>query len=300
MLVNSSFRIGEWVLRVMVSPNRIQGSHFLPLARQGTLANLTFDEVQTQMGNVGKTLNCMNLDELFKNVISAEGHHDQLMQKPSSSSSLAPSSLFVGNVDLNGTLSKKKVNEVWKEIVLHEHLNGANASNTQSVSIQQQLGETALEDFLPRAGLINAGNQDNVINPQPLLAMNPMAVMSQQADWLQLQMAAVERQQQQNQQQMTTLHSNCHVSENVFEKPVMDFTYTENQMAMSTPMAAVAAATSPDHLAAVEKKRQFSGEVMDKTMERRQKRMLKNRESAARSRARKQVWLFELIIYSVS
>ncbi|KAF8703694.1 hypothetical protein HU200_031776 [Digitaria exilis] len=42
------------------------------------------------------------------------------------------------------------------------------------------------------------------------------------------------------------------------------------------------------------RKRGASGEVVDKVIERRQKRMIKNRESAARSRARKQAYTNEL------
>ncbi|KAI7736897.1 hypothetical protein M8C21_032328, partial [Ambrosia artemisiifolia] len=42
------------------------------------------------------------------------------------------------------------------------------------------------------------------------------------------------------------------------------------------------------------RKRYASGDVMEKTVERRQKRMIKNRESAARSRARKQAYTHEL------
>jgi hypothetical protein len=42
------------------------------------------------------------------------------------------------------------------------------------------------------------------------------------------------------------------------------------------------------------RKRGAPGDVADKLMERRQKRMIKNRESAARSRARKQAYTNEL------
>jgi hypothetical protein len=44
------------------------------------------------------------------------------------------------------------------------------------------------------------------------------------------------------------------------------------------------------------RKRVASGIVVEKTVERRQKRMIKNRESAARSRARRQVILFTLCV----
>ena len=43
-----------------------------PFVRQGPLYNLTLDEVHNQLGNLGKPLGSMNLDELLKSVWSAE------------------------------------------------------------------------------------------------------------------------------------------------------------------------------------------------------------------------------------
>jgi ABA responsive element binding factor len=47
------------------------------------------------------------------------------------------------------------------------------------------------------------------------------------------------------------------------------------------------------------RKRSTPEDMVEKTVERRQKRMIKNRESAARSRARKQVISLSLSILSV-
>ncbi|XWS21562.1 hypothetical protein CRYUN_Cryun30bG0064800 [Craigia yunnanensis] len=249
----------------MMSPNRAEGQQFPPLARQSSLYNLTFDEVQSQLGKLGKPLNAMKLDELLKSLIAVEGG---LVQNPSSSSSSA--SFFLGNFNLNGTSSKKTVDE------------------------QLTLGETTLEDFLVRAGVINCGRQAGVLNPQQFIAIDPMAVVSQQAYWLQFQMATV----QQQQQQMTVMDSNFNVPESVYESQVVDVRYPENQLAITMPMPAMPAmpamsATSSDSQATTSRKHRFS-DVMEKTIERRQKRMIKNRESAARSRARKQAYSNQL------
>ncbi|KAF2291458.1 hypothetical protein GH714_024405 [Hevea brasiliensis] len=255
----------------MVSPNRSQEDQFPTLARQGSLYNLTFD----QLGNIGKPLNAAKLDELLKNVISVE--EGQLLQnvKPSSSpnsssssaSASASASFFLGNLDLNGTLNNKKVDEVWKDIVHQEHVNAMDNKSR----FQQQLEETTLEDFLVRTGMINIGNQNAMLNPQTIMAIDPMVVASQQADWLKLQMTAVQIRQQ---QQMTVIDSNFHVSEpSVFEN-----------------LVPAVSATSSESQAAAVKKRRYSDEIMEKTIERRQKRMMKNRESAASSRARKQAY----------
>lgn len=258
--------------RTMVSPNNAQEPHFPPrLARQCSLYNLTFDEVQSQLGNIGKPLNRMNLDELLRNVILVE--EGRLVQKNSSSSSSSSASFFLGNLNLNGTLSRKTVDEVWKEIVHRQHVSEV---GNQSVQQRLTLGETTLEEFLVRAG---------VINPQPIMAIDPMVMVSPQTDWLPFQMAAV----QQQELQMTMLDSNFNVSEPVYESPVVDVGFTENQLAMP----AISSTCSNYHLAAQKKLR--CSDVMEKTIERRQKRMIKNRESAARSRARKQVNIGEYL-----
>ncbi|KAJ7959066.1 Abscisic acid-insensitive 5-like protein 2 [Quillaja saponaria] len=260
--------------RTMVSPNRAEGKQFPPL--QGSLYDLTFDEVQSQLGNTGKPLYSMNLDELLKNVISEPN--------PSASSS---ASFLLGNLNLNGTLSKKTVDEVWQEIINHGHVN---TMDNQLVQQQLDLGETTLEEFLVRAGIINLGNQDGVIDNQPIMSIDPMVVVSQQTDWLPLQMATI---QQQQQQQMTALSSDFNVSESVYENSVVGIGYSENPLAISMPMSAMSS-TSSDSQAAAERKHRYSDEMTEKTIERRQKRMIKNRESAARSRARKQAYTNEL------
>ncbi|KAL4284884.1 hypothetical protein GQ457_16G019490 [Hibiscus cannabinus] len=258
--------------RFMMSPNTGP-----PLA---SLYNLTFDEVQSQLGKIGKPLNAMNLDELLRSLIAVE-----------ESSSSSSSSFFLGNVNLNGTLSKKTVDEVWKEIVSHGHGRGNPNPNNQIVQHQLTLGKTTLEDFLVRAGVISTGIQEGDLNPQQFMAIDPMAVVSQQADWLQFQMAAVQAQQQQ-QQQMTMMDSNFNVAESVYENQVVDVGYHENQLAITMPIPAMSATSSESQPTAARKHRY--SDVMEKTIERRQKRMIKNRESAARSRARKQAYTNQL------
>ncbi|ESR47316.1 ABSCISIC ACID-INSENSITIVE 5-like protein 2 [Citrus sinensis] len=293
----------------MVSPNGGQGPPY---------NNLIYDhEVRSQMGNIGKPSlmsNHMNLNHelaVIKNVQTVSGDNQdgvQIVQNPSSSSSSSspPPSYFLGNINLNGRLSKKTIDQVWKDTVHHEH--EVDHSN-QSAVVQQQLtpGETTLEDFLLRAGIINNSmgnnnnNNNNISNNnnhngvagnhhQPLISMgiDPMVVVSQQADWLQFQMAS-------QQQQMGAMDTSYNVSESVYENPVGDIGYSENQLALSMPMPATSAA--PSELSKVNnvgRKRRYSDEIMEKTIERKQKRMIKNRESAARSRARKQAYTNQL------
>ncbi|KAK3230784.1 hypothetical protein Dsin_002665 [Dipteronia sinensis] len=273
---------------MVVSPNRAHDDHYdhHDLGRQGSVYNLTVDQVESQLiNNIGKPLNAMNLDELLKNVISFDQethHHHQLLQNPtnsSSSSSSSPPPPPLGNINLNGTsLSKKTVDEVWKEIVHHEGVNEVD---------KRPLGETTLEDFLMPAGVINLGadqDQNHHHNHMPFMDIDPMVVVSQQENWLQYQMTAAAHQQH----QMTLINTNFN------DNPVADnigYSDKNNQLAMSMPMPALSQSKATGHLPA---KRRYSDEMMEKTIERRQKRMIKNRESAARSRARKQAYTNQL------
>ncbi|TKY56221.1 ABSCISIC ACID-INSENSITIVE 5 protein 3 [Spatholobus suberectus] len=263
----------------MVSPNRAQVPQYSPMVRQGSLYNLTFDEVQSQLGNTGKPLHSMNLDELHKNVISAES--GQLVQDPSSDHSF-----ILGNIGLNGTLSNKtNISEAWRGIVHQEHVNRSVDTPLQ----QPCLGETTtLENFLARAGVINVGDQDNVNvigDTQALMGIDPMVLPSQREHWLQMQVPSINIHQHQEQQHQQIIGScaDFNVSKTFYENPVMEIGYSENSVGISMSPA------YSDSKSAVFGKNRYSDEVLEKTIERRQKRMAKNRESAARSRAKKQV-----------
>ncbi|KAK9283001.1 hypothetical protein L1049_011228 [Liquidambar formosana] len=58
----------------------IKHSQFQPLVRQNSMYSLTLDEVQNQLGDLGKPLSSMNLDELLKNVWTAEANHSMGME----------------------------------------------------------------------------------------------------------------------------------------------------------------------------------------------------------------------------
>ncbi|KAI4307341.1 hypothetical protein L6164_030541 [Bauhinia variegata] len=163
---------------------------------------------------------------------------------------------------------------------------------------QSNLGGTTLDDFLVRASFV--GNQDNnstVPDAHPHLTIDPR-VMSQRAEWLPLQMIMPNINQQQQQQQMRGLSSDfssVSKSEHEIEKPVVEIGYSENPLAIPMPMPTMLSSSSDSQAAAAnEKKRRYTDELMEKSIERRQKRMIKNRESAARSRAKKQAYTNEL------
>ncbi|GKB58306.1 abscisic acid-insensitive 5-like protein 2 [Tanacetum coccineum] len=242
------------------------------LSRQGSLYNLTLDEVQQQLGDLGKPLNSMNLDELLKSVSTAEGN-----QGLASGSSL--------------DLRKKTVDEVWQDI---QHGEGkksvkssgsfrscdrkGSSSSSRVGERQGTLGEMTLEDFLVKAGVVAESSSPERKNEE-------MVVDPREAQWMQYRSPIIPQQQV-----VMPGHYQVQQPLAITGNPVMDVGYSDARMAMSpTPLMG---SLSDAHMSG--RKRYASGAVVEKTVERRQKRMIKNRESAARSRARKQAYTNEL------
>ncbi|KAF9603971.1 hypothetical protein IFM89_039325 [Coptis chinensis] len=261
----------------MVSPKRVQTPHFQHLGAaattQGSFYNLAFSEVHNHLGK--PLMSGMNLDELLNTVINTgaagDNNNTTVKNAPSPSSlSSSSSSSSPAPISFSQALNHKPVNEVWREIVEPDQGNVGGDGN-------EAFAQTTLEDFIIRHGGFDVVDQD-IVNTHPLARMDPMS-----AEWLQFQMTTA--QQQQRDQHMEVLLGS-HVP--VTSLPVG---YSENQLAPSLPMVV---ASSSGIQTAPERKRRFSNEMMEKTIERRQKRMIKNRESAARSRARKQAYTNQL------
>ncbi|RZB75861.1 hypothetical protein D0Y65_034384 [Glycine soja] len=184
----------------------------------------------------------MNLDELQKNVISAD-------QKPSSDHN---NSFIIGsNGSLNnGTLRNKtnndSISESWRKFVLEEQV-----SRSMDTPLKQQpsLGEN-LENFLAPTGVINVGDhQDHNANVviggdthhQDLMGMDPIVMPSQQEHWLQMKIPAAinihqHQEQQHHHQQMN--FGRCQdfsVPKSLFfENQVMEIGYSENSAVQRT------------------------------------------------------------------
>ncbi|CAN1780447.1 ABSCISIC ACID-INSENSITIVE 5-like protein 2 [Linum perenne] len=220
-------------------------SLFQPLGRQNSLYNLTLDEVQNQLGDLGKPLISMNLDELLKNVLTAEANQS-------------------ASLSIAGALSKKTVDEVWRDIQ-QSKTNGEKKKDRQPT-----LGEMTLEDFLVKAGVVAEAS-----TPQ----------FSQQSQWLQYHQHAQFPHPQQNMMGMFMPGQHVPQPLHMGGGSVMDVAYPENTVAL---MGTLSDSQMPA------RKRGAPGEIVEKHVERRQKRMIKNRESAARSRARKQAYTNEL------
>ncbi|KAF3454014.1 hypothetical protein FNV43_RR04457 [Rhamnella rubrinervis] len=132
-------------IQTMASQGNGQQSHFQPspLTRQNSWYSLTLDEVKNHLGDVGKPLGSMNLDELLQNIWTTEANQSaEEVENTSSSSSLQRQA----SLTLARALSGKTVDDVWREIQqgqkkrFGEDMKGREGELT--------LGETTLEDFL--------------------------------------------------------------------------------------------------------------------------------------------------------
>ncbi|KZV44427.1 ABA-responsive element binding protein 3 isoform 1 [Dorcoceras hygrometricum] len=120
-----------------------------PLARKSSWFRLTLNELENHLGDLGKPLGCMNLDELLKNVLTAEARHSSGMDP--SSTSPAASLQRQASLSLVRAFTGKTVNEVWRDI--QQGYNRRNLESMSGLERGQTLGETTLEDFLVEAGM---------------------------------------------------------------------------------------------------------------------------------------------------
>ncbi|XP_030520107.2 ABSCISIC ACID-INSENSITIVE 5-like protein 2 [Rhodamnia argentea] len=263
----------------------VQAAELRILARQGSLYGLTLDEVQNQLGHLGKPLGSMNLDELLQSVRSAEAD-------------LGPTSGAASVQPLSKDLCKKTVEELWKDIqqVNKKKKNDSeNHLRNESVGEEERaptFGEVTLEDFLLKAGVMaelppvgqNGGlilGFDSALAPPPNV---PQCIQ-----WMQYHLPSIP----QSENVMTGPTAGDHMVQPripIGTHPTMDAVYPDTQISMS-PSALIGA------LSDVQSPVQNTvtpGDVVEKTVERRRKRMIKNRESAARSRARRQAYTHEL------
>lgn len=262
-----------------------------PLTREGSLYNLTLDEVQNQFGDMGKPLGSMNLEELLKSVWTAEDHNQAMQGVDFGQSALQPGepgSSFAlnreSNLLLSTDLSKKTVDEVWQGIPQEQR---------SSLARKGTLGSMTLEDFLVKAGVVNESHQGKKLFGSVLGPIDPMG-MPQQGQWMNYANPSIQAPPLQQQQHgILPVYAPGHPVQQPIPlntNPVIDVTFPETQMAMaSSPlMGALSDTQSP------RRKRGPPEGIAEKSVERRQKRMIKNRESAARSRARKQAYTQEL------
>lgn len=136
-----------------------------PLVRQSSVYSLTFDEFQNAVGGSGKDFGSMNMDELLKNIWSAEDIQSMGSAVPDGGASSGYLQRQ-GSLILPRTLSQKTVDEVWKDISKDYTAGGKDGNPVGGSSMPQSqtqrqhtLGEITLEEFLLRAGVVREDAQ---------------------------------------------------------------------------------------------------------------------------------------------
>ena len=219
-------------IQTMGSQGNGQQSHLQPspLSRQSSWYNLTLDEVKSQLGDMGKPLGSMNLDELLQNVWNSEANRSAL--GIDSENMLSSSSLqHQASLTLARSFSGKTVDDVWKEIQHGQKKRFG--EDVKSQDREMTLGETTLEDFLVQAGLFAEASIS------PALGLGTMDSPTPQS-------------------------------------------FQKNTGLSPSPSIGSLSDTRPG-------RKRGAPDAYEKTLERRLMRKIKNRESAARSRARQQV-----------
>lgn len=259
-----------------VTGKRQRKANIQTLAREGSLYNLTLSEVESHLG---APLLSMNLDDLVRSVIPDDTNHplpNGIGNSGNQSTSASGLERQGSSISVPLALSKKTVDEVWRDI--QQDQESSDEERSSGCEAQISLGEITLEEFLHRAGIVTGQYQkdtDKLVGPvgtgEGAHLMTRVQDFPQGTSSIDVYIA-----RQSNAQPLS-----------VAIPSTMDAIYPDSQMSIS-PSLELSDLQTPS------RKRMSSGDVVYKVVDRRQKRMIKNRESAARSRARKQAYTSEL------
>ncbi|KAF7836290.1 ABSCISIC ACID-INSENSITIVE 5-like protein 2 [Senna tora] len=258
---------------------------FQPQVRQNSMYSLTLDEVQYQLGDLGKPLCSMNLDELLKNVCTAEANQSIGMDIEGTAQTSQTAMQNQACLFLTSALSKKTVDEVWRDI-----LQSKNSEGKKSRDRQPTLGEMTLEDFLVKAGIAADSSSDGK-KTGPLVEFDSN-IAAPHFPWQGQWIPHPQTQYQHPEQNLMSIYMPGQSIAQPLHLGVgatLDVPLGDYQVAVPSPLMGTLSDTQTPG-----RKRGTPEGMIGKTVERKQKRMIKNRESAARSRARKQAYTHEL------
>ncbi|KAH6798873.1 hypothetical protein C2S51_035357 [Perilla frutescens var. frutescens] len=293
------------------------------LGRQSTIYSLTLDEFQHTLCESGKNFGSMNMDEFLNSIWTAEENEAQAsnvnnginvmqqqfpLQDSSNSNGKGliakqPSLPRQGSLSIPEPLCRKTVDQVWSEIhkdEQHHHLH-----TTSSAQKQATFGEMTLEDFLVRAGVVREQNYPPQPPPPPppnnfgmfhnnnnnhpnsnFVASPPVAV------GININVGGYQHHHQPLGVGMKRGNGYSSQSQSQPLPPAAangGGGGTGGGFGMGSPVSPLS-----DGMGARGGRKRMSDGPVEKVVERRQRRMIKNRESAARSRARKQAYTVEL------
>ncbi|XP_020211178.1 protein ABSCISIC ACID-INSENSITIVE 5 [Cajanus cajan] len=267
-------QLGEVESRLLQEANNPSSS----LGRQSSIYSLTLDEFQHSLCENGKNFGSMNMDEFLSSIWSAE---ENISNVPPTTLREQPTLPRQPSLSLPPPLCRKTVDEVWSHIQKQQH----NIQNTESAPRQPTFGEMTLEDFLVKAGVVrepcvvppvtHSHQQQHYVNNA---AMGPSFVSN------------VGYQVGNGKRDGGGGGGYCFGGGGYGPGPG-PVSPANSSDGMGNENCGAQFGLDMGNLRG--RKRVVDGPV-EKVVERRQRRMIKNRESAARSRARKQAYTVEL------
>ncbi|XP_050370438.1 ABSCISIC ACID-INSENSITIVE 5-like protein 1 [Argentina anserina] len=276
-------------------------------SKQSSIFSLTFDEIQSKSG---KCLGSMNMDEFLANIWSADENQASSEQpnqgdpqdltngKDTTSKLPLPRQ---GSFSIPTPLCKKTVDEVWSEIdKTRPPPPPDDMSNGEHPQRQSSIGEITLEDFLVKAGVVQESLSQNRMECDPIHPQGGDVNNSNMATNSTMH-AGTSSEMGNNMIAPGYLNPQNAMPNNVSSNGYVIAGYPvfgQAKMIVGNPSFGTGNEFEkchglPESSWTKNKKRIIDG-PLEVVVERRQRRMIKNRESAARSRARKQAYTVEL------
>ncbi|XP_048137493.1 ABSCISIC ACID-INSENSITIVE 5-like protein 1 [Rhodamnia argentea] len=264
------------------------------LRKQNSILSLTLDEIQYRSG---KTFGSMNMDEFLASIWNVDENQSLPCQNeaPRANTNAAGQSSLArqGSFSIPTPLCNKTVDEVWDEIHKGQGRTLSNENNTilndhEPPRRQQTFGEMTLEDFLVKAGVVQESPLPKATPPpQPPVHKRNLMDPSPSLDaGLGMRSASGYGYPNTPQGGGNNFPGNGYPGFQMYP-PTARYMGECASSVMNERCQSLAEAVGL-------KSRRIIDGPPEVVIERRQRRMIKNRESAARSRARKQAYTVEL------
>ncbi|GAV66626.1 hypothetical protein CFOL_v3_10136 [Cephalotus follicularis] len=246
--------------------------------KQNPIFSLTLDEIQCKSG---KCFGSMNMDEFLASVWNVD--ENQVTSQPNQNNDknieMKPALTRQGSISIPIPLCKKTVDEVWFEIQKDQSQH-QKPNDYEPPHRQQTFEEMTLEDFLVKAGVVQEAPSSSG------LKMVTQAPVQNNSTCLQENVGMGHTVMGLGFPSPVNIRKNM-VSNGYATYPV--FSLSKSFIGESSNNVENEKGCSLNDSSGIKNKKRIIDGPPEVAVERRQRRMIKNRESAARSRARKQV-----------